>query len=146
MSKQVKKKNIFEKIAEIDARQENEIKNFNKKSANKQSKDDTVKLSKTARTVLIVLTLSLPLLAWLFGAMMNPTGWMSDDPYIIFFVIVYMPLYLWFLSIPALILIIYLLAKRKKDIVTILVFVISLAASLYIMSATASASESEFTG
>ena len=50
------------------------------------------------------------------------------------------------LSVPVLVLIIYLLIKKKKDVVTILVFAISLLFSLYVISTTAGAEESEFTG
>ncbi|HEY8992435.1 MAG TPA: hypothetical protein VIM37_01135 [Candidatus Microsaccharimonas sp.] len=139
MTKQ-KKKNWFEKIAEIDAKQQYAIEK-NSKSPNKKGSNSSI-LPKSAMYIFCGLAIAMPSLGWVLGALMNPSGWLSKDPSVLLFV----PLYVWFISIPLVIVIIALIAFKKTDAATIVTFVASLIYSIFILNATSSASESEFTG
>ena len=107
---------------------------------------EEINLSQHTRRVMIAMTLGLPFIGWLLGSLINPSGWMSGNLNVVFFILVFIPLHYWYISIPVLIVIIALLIQRKKDVATVMVFVISFAAALYLLSTTATASENEFAG
>ena len=145
MVKQQKKKNFFEKIAELDAKQEAGIVAYNKTSLKSRHKKD-VEMSKTAKVIFVLLILGMPFFGWLIGALINPEGWMSDGPSIPFLVIYLAITNFWFIFIPIVIVIIALLIKRKAEAAIVIVFLLSVVASMYILSLTSNAAENEFTG
>ena len=146
-----KKKSWFERIADIDAKQQAAVEKYNKvqspikrrnKHTGKEKRDDDNGLSNVAISILVALTVCLPILAWLLGIAINPTGWMSSDPSIFLF----LPLYFWPISVPLAIAVIALIANRRKSIAVIVIFLTSIVYSLYILMSTSTADDSEFTG
>lgn len=103
-------------------------------------------------TILFLVALALPFVAWAFGAVSNPSGWMSDNPFIGYFhVVMYLQFY-WYISVPVFfgVMLFVILFKLSKSMYarvwSYVVFVASLILSILVYTAVESANESEFTG
>jgi hypothetical protein len=145
MNKRKGKKSWLEKIDELDTKQQTRLEARAKISqANAQRRLDHP--SKHTYRILASLIITLPFIAWLIGALINPSGWAADTPSIILVPFIMLPMFYWFISIPILLIIISLIVKRMEYAAIILTFVISLLGSLFIFYTTVTADESEFTG
>lgn len=150
MNKSKNKKSWLEKLNEADMKQEAKLKvqNRKRKTASRATTDQQLdtELPKLSKKLLVGLTFLLPIAAWLLGAAINPSGWASSDPSIIYLTFAILPIYGWIVSVPLLAVIIYLLVTKKTYAALMFVFLTSFVGALFIFQTTVSANESEFTG
>lgn len=158
MSKHVKKQPWYERLAEIDARQEATIAERNKAESDdfkrgvgqanfeNETFNVTIKMSRSARVTFLVLTIALPFLAWAIGALINPSGWLSDSPLAAFTLVAYFPFLYWYITLPILVGVFYFLVIRKSAAMILFLFIISILLSVFTALSTATAADSEFTG
>lgn len=83
-----------------------------------------------------------PVVGWLIGAMLNPSGWMSDPLGLAIGIL--SVLLFWPISVPVVIAIIVLAVKKQFEIMRILMLISSIVSAIVVMMLTASAEEDEF--
>lgn len=99
---------------------------------------------------LAVAAVLLPFIAWLFGSMVNPTGWVSWNFSAFIAVAEYVPYIYWPVTAGILIILGLLVAtaplykRQVKYVLSIGLFVVSVVYSLFLFSVTSTAEEDEF--
>jgi hypothetical protein len=97
--------------------------------------------------VLFVAAVLVPLVGWGFGAMLNPTGWMSDSPLMVYYAFYVYGMYFWPITLGlGVLLTLGLLTARRRYYTAWVLFVLSFLYAWYIFISTRDANESEFTG
>lgn len=98
--------------------------------------------------LLAITAFILPLIAWLIAALINPSGWASDQPEVLLIILVYLPAIYWQPTLVVCICVFAYFCYRKpsRKSVSILLMLASVVLSAYAFQLTVSADESEFTG
>lgn len=110
------------------------------------------KLDKRITIAIFVMALLLPMIGWAIGAYNNPNGWMSDSPVMAYIFAVFLLVYYWYISVPAVLLLLWAISSIKPNnslasrLISYVVFVVSLVVSIFVMTLVEDANESEFTG
>ena len=151
MNKRQHKMSWLEKLDDLDAKQQSHLDKQRKTARNvlpskRHSNPQPEDMSSKKVSIFGIIAIILPFLAWLLGAISNPSGWASDDPSIFIFMFTFLSTQFWFVTIPLFIAFLVLIVQKRTVAVATLAFVVSLLSSLFIFNTTATASESEFTG
>lgn len=149
MKKSTKKKNWLAQLDEVDAIQQARLdKNGLTADITRLSpwRNLPSKSNKKIVAATMIIAALLPIIGWLAGAIINPSGWASKDPTtVIVMTFLIIPVAYWYVTLPVLI-VIGLLFIRDRVIASSAIFIISFIGSIFVYHETSTASETEFTG
>ncbi|MDN5274728.1 MAG: hypothetical protein JWP06_629 [Candidatus Saccharibacteria bacterium] len=108
----------------------------------------SVRSQASKESLLAVIAFVLPFFAWLIAAVINPSGWASDDPSTVITAFALVVIGWWPIALFACLIIVIYFVRDKPSVrhTTVLLLTISVIYSAYIYQLTVTADESEFTG
>ncbi|PLS80549.1 hypothetical protein CYG49_04750 [Candidatus Saccharibacteria bacterium] len=92
----------------------------------------------------IIASFVLPFIAWVFGVLVNPDGWASEDPTPVIFYLPLIASVYWYVALPIAVLVILAIKKYGKKAMAIIFLTIGVLYSAFIYHTVSTAPPDEF--